>query len=124
MFYRGKVIMGNIYIILRKTKTFIKIDSKTKFDFLYAYFYTGIFRMYILFVPFNKLRKKIGASKVESEKIIDNSSYKEAQRISWIIANVIRFTPWESKCLVQSLTAQKMLRRKDIKYFIFRSKER
>ena len=40
MFYRGKVIMGDIYIILRKTKTFIKIDSKTKFDFLYAYFYS------------------------------------------------------------------------------------
>ena len=40
--------MSNISIILRKAKTFIKIDSKTKFDFLYAYFYTGIFRMYIL----------------------------------------------------------------------------
>lgn len=106
--------MSNISIILRKVKTFIKIDSKTKFDFLYAYFYTGIFRMYILFVPFNKLRKKMGTSKVESEKVIDNSSYREAQHISWIIANVIRFTPWESKCLVQSLTAQKMLRRKRI----------
>ena len=55
--------MSNISIILRKAKTFIKIDSKTKFDFLYAYFYTGIFRMYILFVPFNKLRKKIGEVK-------------------------------------------------------------
>ena len=97
--------MSNISIILRKVKAFIKSDSKTKFDFLYAYFYTGVFRMYILFVPFNKLRKKIGTSKIESEKIIDNSSYKEAQRISCIIANVIRFTPWESKCLVQSLTA-------------------
>lgn len=106
--------MQILSVLTRKTKTFFKISNELKVEFLKAFFYTGFYRAFILFVPFNKLRKKIGTSKVESEKIIDNSSYKEAQHISCIIANVIRFTPWESKCLVQSLTAQKMLRRKGI----------
>ena len=106
--------MGKIYIILRKAKTFIKSDSKTKFDFLYAYFYTGIFRMYILFVPFNKLRKRMGKVKVESPQDVDNECYKKAVRIARIVGIVSYHTPWESKCLVQALTAQKMLKEQGV----------
>lgn len=101
-------------LIIRKIKSFVKVDFKTKIDFVYAYFYTGIFRMYILFMPFNKLRKKMGKCKEESPEDLENKDYVEAQHISWIIDNASRFTPWESKCLVQALTAQKMLKNKGI----------
>lgn len=106
-------------IIIRKIKSFIKIDNRTKREFIYAYFYMGIFRMYILFIPFNKLRRKMGKCKEESPKVVEDSVYMEAQRISWIIANASRFTPWESKCLVQALTAQKMLKNKEIQTTLY-----
>ena len=111
--------MNNISIILRKVKTFIKIDSKTKFDFLYAYFYTGIFRMYILFVPFNKLRKRMGKHKEESAAKETRDVYKIASHISWVVTLISSKTPWESKCLVQALTAQRMLKSKNISTTIY-----
>ena len=111
--------MGKIYIILRKAKTFIKSDSKTKFDFLYAYFYTGVFRMYILFVPFNKLRKRMGKHKKESAEKETRDVYKIASHISWVVTLISSKTPWESKCLVQALTAQRMLKSKGISTTIY-----
>ena len=72
--------MSNISIILRKVKAFIKSDSKTKFDFLYAYFYTGVFRMYILFVPFNRYTIMGGLSTM---RII------QAKKKMYLISNIL-----------------------------------
>lgn len=106
--------MQSLSVLNRKLITFIKIDNKIKFDFLRAYFYCGIARAYILFVPFNKLRKKMGKSKEESSEVVGNEVYKVAKRISWIVIQAARYTPWESKCLVQALTAQRMLKKRGI----------
>ncbi|MGL5087632.1 MAG: lasso peptide biosynthesis B2 protein [Clostridium sp.] len=103
--------MQSLLVLNRKLITFIKIDNKTKFDFLVAYIYCGIARTYIRFMPFNKLRKKMGKSKEESSEVVGNETYKLAKRISWIVVQAAKYTPWESKCLVQALTAQRMLKR-------------
>lgn len=106
--------MQSLSVLNRKLITFIKIDNKIKLDFLVAYIYCGIARAYILFVPFNKLRKKIGKSKVESAEVVEKEIYKVAKRISWIVRQAARYTPWESKCLVQALTAQRMLKKQGV----------
>lgn len=106
--------MGKIKIILRKCNTFIKLDNESKLGFIEAFIYTGIFRGYILFVPFNKFRNKIGNVKTESPEIVDDDDIKIAKKISFLVNKASQYTPWESKCLVKALTAQKMLKKKGI----------
>lgn len=109
-----------IKTFFKKFKNFIiKIDTKTKIDFVKAFIYTGIWRAYILFVPFNRLKNKMGKSKLESPKEVDEEIVKLAKKISWIVTTIAKYTPWESKCLVQALTAQKMLKENGISTTIY-----
>ena len=104
----------------RKIRNFIKcFDKRTKKDCIKVFFYTAYFRAFILFVPFNKLRKRMGQVKSESPKEVEIDIYKEAKRIAWIVNKVSKYTPWESKCLVQALTAQKMLKKQEISTTIY-----
>ena len=45
--------------------------------------------------------------------------YKIASHISWVVTLISSKTPWESKCLVQALTAQRMLKSKGISTTIY-----
>ncbi|MDU2673348.1 MAG: lasso peptide biosynthesis B2 protein [Clostridium sp.] len=111
--------MRRIKLLLRKLETFIKLDNETKNGFIKAYIYTGLARAYILFVPFNKLRKRMGKVKEESADEVDKYTYKIAMHISEVVEIVSRHTPWESKCLVKALTAQKLLKEEDISTTIY-----
>lgn len=106
-------------LMIRKINTFIKIDFKSKYKFGKVFLYMGIARAFILFVPFNKLRKSMGKIKEESPDEVDINTYKQARDISEVISIVSRHTPWESKCLVQAFTAQKMLKEKGISTTIY-----
>lgn len=75
---------------------------------------TFVFRMAILLIPFKRLKKYMGDVNKESSYEIDKSLYKELGRIKWAIEKVADKTPWQSKCLVQSLTAQFLLNHKKI----------
>lgn len=111
--------MQGLSALTRKTKTFIKLDNELKVDFIKVFLYTGFYRAFILFVPFNKLRKRMGKHKEESAKKEKKEVYKSASRISWMVTLISSKTPWESKCLVQALTAQKMLKNKGISTTIY-----
>ena len=75
------------------------MDNKEKFNIMQTFFYTGFYRAFILFVPFNKLRKRMGSHKQESLDKVDNDTYRIARRISSRVLFVSAKTPWESKCL-------------------------
>lgn len=111
--------MRTLSVLIRKIKSFILIDNRTKLDFIKAYIYTGIARGFILFVPFNKLRKKMGKQKIESSTNVDIETYRIAKKIGWVVTQVSKYTPWKSKCLVQALTAQNMLKKKGISTTIY-----
>lgn len=106
--------MQSLSVLARKTKTFFTIGNKKKLEFIEAYLNTAIARAYILFVPFNKLKRKMGKSKTESPKTVDIEIYRIAKNVSWSIKQAAIYTPWESKCLVQALTAQKMLKKRGV----------
>lgn len=106
--------MQTLSVLVRKTKTFFTIDNKLRIEFIQAIIYAGIYRAFILFVPFNKLRKRMGKHKEESVEKVDIETYKKARHISWVVTLIASKTPWESKCLVQALTAQKMLKKLDV----------
>jgi hypothetical protein len=108
-----------LLVLFRKINKFIHMKSINKFDFLRAYIYTGIFRVFILLIPFNKLKRIMGQTRIESLEEVDMVAYREADRISWIVFKVSRYTPWESKCLVQALTAQRILKKRGISTTIY-----
>jgi len=101
-------------VLARKVRTFASIDSRAKLRFVQAYFYTGIATAFILFVPFNKLKKRMGNLKKESDKEVDIASYRIAKNVSWAVIQASRHTPWESKCLVQALTARRMMKERGV----------
>ena len=111
--------MQILSVLVRKIKTFFSIDNKLRIEFIQAFTYEGMYRALILFVPFNKLRKRMGKHKKESVETVDIEVYKEARHISWVVTLIASKTPWESKCLVQALTAQKMLKNKGISTTIY-----
>ena len=106
--------MQTLLKLFRKIKTFFKIKNQDKLAFIQEFIYMGYFRAFILFIPFNKLRKRMGKVKVESPQNVDDECYKKAVRIASIVGIVSYHTPWESKCLVQALTAQKMLKEQGV----------
>ncbi len=106
--------MSKVKILLKKCRTFIELDNGLKIKYVKTFIYTGGARAFILFVPFNKLRKRMGKVKEESSEEVDINTYREARNVSEIVSIVSRHTPWESKCLVQALAAQKLLKEKEI----------
>ena len=106
--------MQNLLVLAKKVKTFICMNNKEKFCIIQTFFYTGFYRAFILFIPFNKLRKRMGSHKQESSDKVDNDTYRIARRISSRVLFISAKTPWESKCLVQALTAQRLLKNKGI----------
>jgi len=79
-----------------------------------AFVLCGIVRGFILHVPFNKIKKYIGIYNKESVREIEVSQYKLIRKIALAVNSASRYTPWESKCLVQALVAQKMLKSRKI----------
>ena len=111
--------MQNLLVLAKKVKTFICMNNKEKFCIIQTFFYTGFYRAFILFVPFNKLRKRMGSHKQESSAKVDKDTYRIARRISSRVLFISAKTPWESKCLVQALTAQRLLKNKGISTTIY-----
>ena len=105
--------------LIRRLKRFIKLNHRTKIIFIKAYIYTGFARLFILFVPFNKLRHHMGKYKNESVEDVSEREYYSAERVSFIVNKVASLTPWQSKCLVKALTAQRLLKEEGISTTIY-----
>lgn len=84
---------------------------------IYIYILLGIVRFTILVFPFHfwaaYLRKSIKKSP-EGDK-----GETEVLRISRAIELMRRYTPWESKCLVQAITGKILLRQRRLKNTLY-----
>ena len=98
----------------KSIKTFSTLDFRKKRLFARAFILTGINRYIILNKEFKSLTKRIGTSKEESSHEIDKKNYRIAREVSEVVTVVSSHTPWESLCLVQAMTAQKLLKREGI----------
>lgn len=97
------------FIILNSLKNFNRLKLRDKLLIFRVFILTAIIRSAMLIIPFKNLRKCMGELNKESSLNISDEKYKIARRISSSIIKVSKYTPWESKCLVQSLTAQYLL---------------
>ena len=76
-----------------------------------AVFYAAVARFRIFFFPGNRLHRYLGETGVETG--FDVPEIEQRRIIRTVISMVARVAvrvPWESKCLVQAMTAQRLLR--------------
>jgi len=94
---------------LRKVKKFKTYLLQHKLLILKAFFVTGVMRILLIVVPFKILKKYIGKYDEESSFNIDSINIDIIEKISWAVTKLSIYTPWDSKCFVQALTAQRLL---------------
>ena len=101
--------------MIRRFKKFTKLSSEEKKLFLEAYVTLGQMRASILTVSFKRLTRSLDHKSTKEE--ITELNEKEIQialAVGKAISRAAAYTPWESLCLAQSLTAQKMLQKRGI----------
>lgn len=100
--------------LFKKITKFARLPWKEKCLLTEAIFLSGIIRFAILFFPFRKVASIMGKQMTESPSQASMEAYKKALAIRRAVEKVSASTPWESKCLVQALSALIMLKRRNI----------
>jgi len=101
--------------MIRKFKKFTQLSSEEKKLFIEAYIILGKMRILILTVSFKRLTRSMKhTTDMEMLASLDKQTLHTAHLIGQAIGRAASYTPWESACLVQSLTAQKMLQKRGI----------
>jgi len=105
--------------MIQKMKTFTRLDFKNKVLFLRTFILCGYYRFVMIFIPFSKLAKKMGALGVESSETYNEELHPYILKVRRMVMTASKNTPWESLCMVQALTAQKLLNNKKIDSTIY-----
>lgn len=112
--------------MIQKFTKFTKLSSEERKLFMEAYVTLGLMRSAILTISFKHLTRSLehAAKKKELAKL-NETEIKTAKQVGQAIMRASAYTPWESACLAQSLTAQKMLQKKGYtRSILLRSHER
>jgi hypothetical protein len=101
--------------MIKKFKKFTKLSVEEKKLFLEAYVTLGKMRAAILTISFKRLTRSLEhAAKKKELPELNEQELKTARLVGQAIVKASAYTPWESACLAQSLTAQKMLQKRGI----------
>lgn len=84
-----------------------------------SYIYAAFFRFCILVLKKQKLEKMLGERNQESSYEETEEHYKIAKMVARHVNRIAGNTPWESKCLVRAMTAQKLLAEKKIQTTLY-----
>lgn len=75
--------------------------------------------MAVLLLPFRWLAPILGKHMEESSMQEEAETMKAAMGLGWMVEAVSRYTPWESKCLVQAMVGKILLRQHRIANTLF-----
>lgn len=101
--------------MLKKLYKFVALDSQQKSVFIQAWFMLGWFRVAILSTSFKRLANSLQHHRLPPDsKTINCEKITEATSIGKLVATAARYTPWQSRCLVQVLVVQRLLARQHI----------
>ncbi len=101
--------------LISNFKKFVSLPFKEKKLFIEAFFMLGLMRLAILGVSFKRLTRSLIPVEDWGEPVkLPTEQRRIALTIGKAIVRAARYTPWESACLVQSLAAQRMLKRRGI----------
>lgn len=84
-----------------------------------AYIYAAYYRFLIKFVPMKKIETKMGTRGLESTRDVEDDDYRIAKLVAFHVKRITQHTPWQSKCYVQALTAQRLLLEKGIESTLY-----
>ncbi len=96
--------------MLNKIKKFQAWEWQQQKTFLHAYFLLGFIRAAVLLLSFKRLSQSLQHHPEQAPlKPLDEAQLKQAEAIGTAVVIAARYTPWNSNCLAQALTAQRML---------------
>lgn len=93
---------------------FYRLNLHHKFLLLEALVCLGIFEIIISTVKFKRIASRLGKHMHESCEASNALEMRVIKDVSWAVTTMSRHNFWESKCLVQAITAKCMLRRRNI----------
>lgn len=99
--------------MLRLIAKYLRCSWADELLLLYIFILLAIVRLLLLLVPFRYVTLCLGKYMEESPCINENED-RFINRVAWAIQIVSRYTPWESKCLVQAITGKILLRHRRI----------
>jgi hypothetical protein len=104
-----------------KVKTFFCLPIRDKLWFCLVYPLSGLVRLAILTIPFRFYNRLLGHhyKNHQLSVVVDESQQQLARHIGRIVRVACRYTPWESKCLVQAILARLWLRWYGIPYVLY-----
>ena len=99
--------------MFRLIKKYYRQSWRMKVLLLYIFILLGIVRLFLLIIPFRYIAGYLGHITEESP-YSDMSQTQFLRRIAWSLTAVSRYTPWESKCLVQAIVGKILLRHRHL----------
>ena len=99
----------------RKIKKFASLTSAEKKLFIEAYITLGIMRAAILVLSFKRITRSLEHYPEQKKPpVLDPRDLTMALAVGKAVERASSHTPWESACLVQVLSAQRMLQKRSI----------
>ncbi len=94
-----------------KSSTFWHLPQREKAWFFLLIPLSGAVRLVLCVMPFNWYARHLGEhhKNYQLSPLVSSSELERARGIGRTIALVSRYTPWQSKCLVQAVMARIML---------------
>ncbi len=101
--------------MLRRIRKFTRLSGKEKLLFIEGYITLAFFRSALLLLPFERLTRPLTQKKSKNWiTLLPFTTLQTGLDISRAICRAANNTPWESACLVQALSAYRMLQRRSI----------
>ena len=99
----------------KKLRQFAALDAGQKAILIQAWVLLGIYRAAVLVCPFKRLVAPLQHHKeMTVPPDLRVIQLQEAKRMGKLVAVAARHTPWQSPCLTQVITLQRMLARRGI----------
>lgn len=101
--------------MLNKLRQFAELDLQQKTIFIQAWFRLGWKRAAILTTSFKRLSASLDHHRTPPvPPRLEIEQLKQAVFIGKLVATAARYTPWQSRCLVQVLVVQDLLSKRNI----------
>lgn len=98
----------------------IKGSWEMKKLYLTAFFYSAYIRFCMLFVRYKKYESSMGIrGKVIAEHELSNAQLQQIKMVKTVVLANSKYTPWESKCMVQALSAKWLLKKYNVPSTIY-----
>ena len=110
-----------INLVIQKSRSAWRIPFREKLWVLFLYPFSGLIRLAILTFSFKFLSRYFGYfyRNYQLSVLVTEQQLKLAWRVGKITELVAKYTPWESKCLVQAIMVKTILSCYGIPYVMY-----